>query len=60
MTRWEYRVQLTDEDHAFLVLKDAGEEGWELVAVVPSTRFTATGLTLFLKRPVGDRRPVAA
>lgn len=55
MTRWEYRiVNLGDTSHRGLdndVLAQAGDDGWELVAVTPNN-------LAYLKRP-SDPPPAA-
>ncbi len=64
MSKWEYMIRKTDfktlSQPSFLELEQVrltehGEEGWELVAVVPSQ--TADSLILFLKRPMEEPPP---
>ncbi len=61
MKRWEYRVRKTDlkslNQSSFLELEqmrltEYGEDGWELIAVVPSQK--GESLLLFLKRPLEE------
>jgi hypothetical protein len=61
MQRWEYRIRKTDlkslSQSSFLELEqmrltEYGEDGWELISVVPSQN--AEALILFLKRPVEE------
>jgi len=61
MQKWEYMIRRTDfkvlSQASFLELErvrltEHGEEGWELVAAVPSQQGDA--LILFLKRPVEE------
>jgi hypothetical protein len=61
MQRWEYNIRKTDfkvlNQPSFLELErtrlsEHGEEGWELVSVVPSQN--GDSLIMFLKRPVED------
>lgn len=47
--KWEYKEMIVDEHRADIrhqVLKAAGEEGWELVAI--------TGWHMYFKRPLPD------
>lgn len=64
MSKWEYMIRKTDfktlSQPSFLELErvrltEHGEEGWELVAVVPSQ--TGDSLILFLKRPIEEPPP---
>lgn len=59
MQKWEYMVRRTDfkalSQASFLELErmrltEHGEEGWELISVLPSQNGEA--LIMFLKRPV--------
>jgi len=61
MTKWEYMIRKTDYDAlnqtSFLDLErvrltEQGEEGWELVSVIPSQN--KESLFLFLKRLVEE------
>jgi hypothetical protein len=65
MKKWEYMVRKTDfknlSQPSFLELErvrltEHGEEGWELVSVVPSQG--ADSLILFLKRAIAEPAPV--
>jgi hypothetical protein len=64
MAKWEYAIRRTDygalNQPSFLDLErvrltERGEEGWELVAVIPSQN--GESLFLFLKRPVEEPVP---
>jgi hypothetical protein len=56
VTEWEYRKialnQLSPKTADVDVLNDAGDEGWELVAILPNN-------IAYLKRQVGDSVPEA-
>ncbi len=61
MKKWEYHIRKTDlkalnqtsfMDLEQMRLTEYGEEGWELIAAVPSQNGEA--LILFLKRPVEE------
>jgi hypothetical protein len=61
MQRWEYRIRKTDlkslNQSSFMELEqmrltEYGEEGWELISVVPSQN--GEFLLLFLKRPLEE------
>ena len=57
MTEWEYRKialnQLSPKTADVDVLNDAGDEGWELVAILPNN-------IAYLKRRVGETVPEVA
>ena len=57
MREWEYRKialnQLSPKTADVDVLNDAGDEGWELVAILPNN-------VAYLKRQVGESVPEAA
>ncbi len=64
MFKWEYMIRKTDfkmlSQPSFMELErvrltEHGEEGWELIGVVPSQ--TADSLFLFLKRPIEEPPP---
>ncbi len=61
MQKWEYMVRKTDfkvlNQPSFLELErtrltEHGEEGWELIAAVPSQK--SESLIMFLKRPIEE------
>ncbi len=65
MAKWEYMIRKTDYDAlnqtSFLDLErvrltEHGEEGWELVSVIPSQN--KESLILFLKRPIQETLPL--
>lgn len=39
MTKWEYRVRRVDTNTLAEMLKDLGNDGWELVGVIPRTDY---------------------
>jgi len=66
MPKWEYMIRKTDfktlSQPSFLELErvrltEHGEEGWELVSVIPSQN--SDSLILFLKRTIEEPAPVA-
>ena len=66
MPKWEYMIRKTDfktlSQPSFLELErvrltEHGEEGWELVSVIPSQN--SDSLILFLKRAIEEPAPVA-
>jgi hypothetical protein len=65
MPKWEYMIRKTDfktlSQPSFLELErvrltEHGEEGWELVSVIPSQN--GASLILFLKRAIEEPAPV--
>jgi hypothetical protein len=50
MTKWEYRVRVNER--GVDVLNDLGKQGWELIAVSPSSGSDYASLILFFKRPL--------
>ena len=65
MPKWEYMIRKTDfktlSQPSFLELErvrltEHGEEGWELVSVIPSQN--SDSLILFLKRAIEEPAPV--
>ena len=55
---WEYHRLSVDGPNVENALHDLGQNGWELVAVIPETRIFY-GFQCFLKRPVADSLPQA-
>lgn len=55
MQKWEYRVIIVKSKNRFAIedqLLSLGEEGWELVAVAPSSEFASDRHILYVKRPI--------
>ena len=56
-TKWEYQIVLDTRKHMFVGdwggLKQLGEEGWELVAVIESSEGERI---LYFKRPIMEGR----
>lgn len=48
--QWEYKVINIYQNNADKILDDLGAEGWELVAVQPSSDATAKGLYHFKRQ----------
>ncbi len=52
--KWEYKYVEAANPHDLLVmLKGPGEDGWELVVVMPHS-YTKKKLVAYLKKPVGE------
>jgi hypothetical protein len=54
-TQWEYYRLSVDGPNVETALHELGQNGWELVAVIPETRIFY-GFQCFLKRPVAADR----
>ena len=50
MSKWEYATPALIVHNTQAILNQWGEDGWELVTVVPGP---TGGLVAYLKRPVG-------
>jgi hypothetical protein len=57
--QWEYYRLSVDGPNVETALHELGQNGWELVAVIPETRIFF-GFQCFLKRPLSNNGPAAA
>ncbi|WP_406699750.1 hypothetical protein V5E97_12910 [Singulisphaera sp. Ch08] len=53
---WEYHRLSVDGPNVENALQNLGQEGWELVAVIPETRIFF-GFQCFFKRPIATNTP---
>jgi hypothetical protein len=54
--QWEYYRLSVDGPNVEASLQELGQNGWELVAVIPETRIFY-GFQCFLKRPLTEASP---